>query len=72
MGKETISLSVGSETAAERAREYLRGAGIAAKIIKIEARVKDGGCLFGLLLDTKSAGDAMRILTSKGIRTRVL
>ncbi len=71
MENGTISLAVGSQTASERAKYILKSNGIEARVIKIESRIKDGGCLFGIILSGRNAGDAMRILSSNNIKTRV-
>lgn len=63
-------LSVGSQTNAQRARNELKSKGISSRIIKIESRLKDGGCLFGLELDELDLNSAQRVLHDSGIYTK--
>ena len=65
-----IKLSIGSQTKAQQARNFLKGKGISAKVIKVESRIKDGGCLFGIEIMESDRINAMRILNENGVYSK--
>ena len=65
--KSKARLSIGSQTSAQRARNELKNKGIASKIVKIESRLKDGGCLFGIEVNEADVYTAQRLLHDMGI-----
>lgn len=67
--ESNVRLGIGSQTAAQKARAILKEENIQSRIVKIESRVKDGGCLYGLEIDNRKVGEAARILQSKGIHS---
>lgn len=60
-------LSIGSQTSAQKARNELKSHRINSRIVKIESRLKDGGCLFGIELNESDIKQAQRILHEAGI-----
>lgn len=62
-------LSIGSQTSAQKARNELKLHRISSRIVKIESRLKDGGCLFGIELNEVELMQAQRILHDAGIHS---
>ena len=65
--ENTARLSIGSQTNAQRARSELKAKGYYSRIVKIETRLKDGGCLFGLEIKKDDAVTCIRLLYDAGI-----
>jgi hypothetical protein len=70
--KHSARVSVGSQTSAQRARNELKRKGINSKIVKIETRLNDGGCLFGLEINSGDITACLRILHDAGIYARAI
>lgn len=70
--KHSARISVGSQTSAQRARNELKSKGIMSKIIKIESRLRDGGCLFGLEIKSNDITVCLRILHDVGIYAKAV
>lgn len=64
---ETKTLTVGSITYAQRARNLLMGHGIASTLV----RTRQSGCSYGVRLDATKIEDAMEYLRSAGLKTEV-
>ncbi len=60
-------IGIGSQTEAQKAKKLLLTAGISSSVVKIENRMKDGGCLYGIECDGDQIGYIMRLLREKGI-----
>ena len=68
--KSSVRLSIGSQTSSQRAKNELKKHGISSRIVKIESRLKDGGCLYGIELNETDVEIARRLLYDTGIFTK--
>ena len=69
--KDTVRLGIGSQTEAMKAKRLLSKVGNIS-VVKIENRIKDGGCLYGIKLDRSSLPFAVQILRAEGIYLSVI
>ena len=60
-------IGIGSQTEAQKAKKLLLASGISSTVVKIENRMKDGGCLYGIECDGEQIGYIMRALREGGI-----
>lgn len=60
-------IGIGSQTEAQKAKKLLLASGISSTVVKIENRMKDGGCLYGIECDGEQIGYIMRTLREGGI-----
>lgn len=64
-------IGIGSQTEAQAARKKLLGLS-EAFVVKIENRLKDGGCLYGIKVKKSDLKNTMIILHQNGITATVV
>jgi len=69
--EETVKLGIGSQTEAQRAKRILSALD-GVSVVKIESRMKDGGCLYGLRIKKADMTEAVRTLRDNGIYSSVV
>jgi len=69
--KGSVKLGIGSQTEAQKARKILSSFSGAA-VVKIENRLSDGGCLYGIRIRKEDLSRAMRALRDAGIYSSVV
>lgn len=67
----SVVLGIGSQTEAQRAKRALASMP-GVSIVKVENRLKDGGCLYGVRVRRSDLGDAVRILRENRIYSSVI
>lgn len=68
---ETLKLGIGSETESQRAKKILSSLSYVS-VVKIENRMKDGGCLYGIKINKDDAAYAIKKLRENGILSSVI
>lgn len=64
-------LGIGSQTEAQRARRLLAGLHNIS-VVKVENRMKDGGCLYGIRIRRSDLGEAVRTLRENRVYSSVI
>ncbi len=68
---KTVKLGIGSETESQKAKRILSSLSLVT-VVKIENRMKDGGCLYGIKILKADMPYAVRTLRDNGIRSSVI